>query len=47
MLVQGPEELLFSGRLLVKRFQWHSKFPSDMCVVMTQECLVGYACRTG
>ena len=32
---------------LVKSFQWHSKFPSDMCAVMIQECLVGYACKTG
>ena len=31
---------------LVKSFQWHSKFPSDMCAVIIQECLVGYACRT-
>ena len=28
-------------------FQWHSKFPSDMCAVIIKECLVGYACRTG
>ena len=32
---------------LVKHFQWHSKFPSDTCAVMIQECLVGYACKTG
>ena len=32
---------------LVKSFQWHSKFPSDMCAVMIQECLVGYAFETG
>ena len=32
---------------LLKSFQWHSKFPSDMCAVMIQECLVGYACKTG
>ena len=32
---------------LVKSFQWHSKFPSDTCAVMIQECLVGYACKTG
>ena len=32
---------------LLKSFQWHSKFPSDMCAVMIQECLVVYACKTG
>ena len=32
---------------LLKRFQWHSKFPSDTCAVMIQECLVGYSCKTG
>ena len=32
---------------LLKSFQWHSKFPSDTCAVMIQECLVGYACKTG
>ena len=32
---------------LLKIFQWHSKFPSDTCAVMIQECLVGYACKTG
>ena len=32
---------------LLKSFQWHSKFLSDMCAVMIQECLVGYACKTG
>ena len=32
---------------LLKSFQWHSQFPSDMCAVMIQECLVGYACKTG
>ena len=32
---------------LVKSFQWCSKFPSDTCAVMIQECLVGYACKTG
>ena len=32
---------------LLKSFQWHSKFPSNMCAVMIQECLVGYACKTG
>ena len=32
---------------LLKSFQWHSKFPSDMCMVVIQECLVGYACKTG
>ena len=37
--------VLVSCRL--KSFQWHSKFPSDTCAVMIQECLVGYACKTG
>ena len=32
---------------LLKSFQCHSKFPSDMCAVMIHECLVGYACKTG
>ena len=32
---------------LLKSLQWHSNFPSDMCAVMIQECLVGYACKTG
>ena len=32
---------------LLKSFQWCSKFPSDTCTVMFQECLVGYACKTG
>ena len=32
---------------LLKSFQWHSKFPSHMCTMMIQECLVGYACKTG
>ena len=32
---------------LLKSFQWHSKFPSDTCAVTIQECLVGYACKTG
>ena len=32
---------------LLNSFQWHSKFPRDMCAVMIQECLVGYACKTG
>ena len=32
---------------LVKSFQWCSKFPSDTCAVMIQECLAGYACKTG
>ena len=32
---------------LVKSFQWCSKFPSDTCAVMIQECLVGYACKIG
>ena len=32
---------------LLKSFQWHSRFPSGTCAVMIQECLVGYACKTG
>ena len=32
---------------LLKSFQWCSRFPSDTCAVMIQECLVGYACKTG
>ena len=32
---------------LLKSFQWLSKFPSDTCTVMIQECLVGNACKTG
>ena len=32
---------------LLKSFQWHSKFSSDIYAVIIQECLVGYACRTG
>ena len=32
---------------LLKSLQWCSKFASDMCAVMIQECLVGYACKTG
>ena len=32
---------------LLKSFQCHSKFPSNMCVVIIQECLVGCVCRTG
>ena len=31
----------------LKSFQWHSRCPSDICAVMIQECLVGYACNTG
>ena len=32
---------------LLKSFQCHSRFPSEICAVMIQECLVGYACNTG
>ena len=32
---------------LLKIFWWHSRFPSDICAVTIQECLVGYACNTG
>ena len=32
---------------LLKSFQWHSKSPIDMCAVMIQECLVGFACKIG
>ena len=31
----------------LKSFQCCSSFPSDMWVVMIQECQVGYACNTG
>ena len=31
----------------LKSFQCRSKFPSDMCTVMIQECRVGYACKLG
>ena len=46
----GPRDLrncCVLASFLVKSFQWHSIFPSDMCAVMIQECLVGYACETG
>ena len=32
---------------LLKSFQCHSRFPSEICAVTIQECLVGYACNTG
>ena len=32
---------------LLKSFQWCSKYPNDIYAVIIQECLVGYACRTG
>ena len=32
---------------MLKSIQWHSKFHSDICAVIIQECLVGYACGTG
>ena len=38
---------MFLVSCLLKSFQWHSKFPSNICAVIIQECLVGYACRTG
>ena len=32
---------------LLKSLQCCSRCPSDICAVMIQECLVGYACNTG
>ena len=34
-------------KCLLKAFQWCSRCPSEMCVVMIQECHVGYAFRAG
>ena len=47
MLVQRPEKLLCSGKLPGEEFPVALQFPSDTCMVMIQECLIGYACRTG